>query len=96
MRAWYDIAPGNSGFRQNTDHIAESVTSVQTMIEREIRRDIAPSRIVLGGTAVYTLRFALDPNRQVPITQATIGAPDGTRTTVDVANDAREAEVWSQ
>ena len=58
--------------------------------------DQVPSRIVLGGTAVYTLRFALDPNRLVPVTQATIGAPDGTQTTVDVANDAREAEVWSQ
>src|ERR1051325_3406627 len=49
MRAWYDIAPGNAGFRQNVDHIAESVTSVQAMIEQEVRRGIAPARVALGG-----------------------------------------------
>src|SRR5438477_3710605 len=68
MRAWYDIAPGNSGFRQNTDHIAESVTSVQTMIEREIRRDIVPSRIVLGGFSqggAIALQAALRSTRRL-------------------------------
>jgi YD repeat-containing protein len=53
--------------------------------------DSLPSRIVLGGTAAYTLRFAVDSDRAIPVTQATIEAPDGTRTAVKIANDAREA-----
>jgi phospholipase/carboxylesterase len=49
MRAWYDIVPGDSGFRQNAEHIAASVKSVQEMIEHEVRRGIPSSRVVLGG-----------------------------------------------
>jgi YD repeat-containing protein len=53
--------------------------------------DSLPSRIVLGGTAAYTLRFALDSNRAIPVTQATIEGPDGTQTAVNVADRVREA-----
>ena len=49
-----------------------------------------PSRIVLGGETSYALRFTLDPDRAIPVTQATIEAPDGTRTTVNVADRSRE------
>ncbi len=49
MRAWYDIAPGEGGFRQNAEHIAESVESVHGMIKQEISGGIAASRIVVGG-----------------------------------------------
>jgi hypothetical protein len=53
--------------------------------------DSLPSRIVLAGTAAYTLRFALDSNRAIPVTQATIEGPDGTQTAVNVADRVREA-----
>jgi len=52
--------------------------------------DSLPSRIVLGGSAVYALQFALDRERTIPVTQATIAAPDGTRTAVNVADLRRE------
>jgi phospholipase/carboxylesterase len=49
MRAWYDIAPGEGGFRQNAEHIAESVESVHAMIKQESSGGIAASRIVVAG-----------------------------------------------
>jgi phospholipase/carboxylesterase len=49
MRAWYDIAPGDAGFRQNAAHIGESVRAVHSMIDQEKRRGVAPARIVIGG-----------------------------------------------
>ena len=49
-----------------------------------------PSRVVLRGTAVYTLRFTANPDRSIPVVKASIEAPDGTRMEVDVADRPRE------
>jgi phospholipase/carboxylesterase len=50
MRAWYDIAPSGDGeFRQNAEHIAESVESVHEMIEQQISAGIGASRVVVAG-----------------------------------------------
>lgn len=49
MRAWYDIAMTDHGFEQSAEHIQESVTILQGLIENEIRRGIPCERIVLAG-----------------------------------------------
>jgi phospholipase/carboxylesterase len=49
MRAWYDLAWDERGFRQDATHIAESVRELHGLIERERERGIAAERIVLAG-----------------------------------------------
>ncbi len=66
MRAWYDIALSASGFSQNAGHLAESVEISNHLIERERKRGVDASRIVVAGfsqggaVAMHTaLRFGL-------------------------------------
>jgi phospholipase/carboxylesterase len=49
MRAWYDIAQSDRGFKQNAEHIRESEKIVRDLIERENSRGIPSGRIVLAG-----------------------------------------------
>jgi phospholipase/carboxylesterase len=49
MRAWYDIAFGESGFVQDAVQLAESVQILNCLVERERERGIDPSRIVVAG-----------------------------------------------
>jgi phospholipase/carboxylesterase len=49
MRALYDMAFADGGLQQDRTHLAESVRHVHSLIERELLRGIAASRIVLAG-----------------------------------------------
>jgi phospholipase/carboxylesterase len=49
MRAWYDIAAGAQGFTQNAAHLAESVQILHGLIDRERKRGIAATRVVVAG-----------------------------------------------
>lgn len=49
MRAWYDIAPAEGGFRENEDHLRESEKILRVFIRRELERSIPATRIVLAG-----------------------------------------------
>ncbi len=49
MRAWYDIAVTQQGFKQNAEHLHESEKILQGLIENEIRRGVSGERIVLAG-----------------------------------------------
>jgi phospholipase/carboxylesterase len=49
MRAWYDIAINERGFRQDEAHILESEQTLRRLIEQERERGIDSRRIVLAG-----------------------------------------------
>jgi phospholipase/carboxylesterase len=49
MRAWYDIALGESGFVQNGAQLTESVEILDRLIGRELDRGIPASRVVVAG-----------------------------------------------
>ena len=49
MRAWYDIAIDERGFRQDEAHIRDSEQTLRRLIEQERERGIDSRRIVLAG-----------------------------------------------
>lgn len=50
MPSWYDIlSMGSSGRSVNQEQLQTSVTNVRYLVEQEIKRGIAPERIVLAG-----------------------------------------------
>ncbi|MBI2734152.1 MAG: alpha/beta fold hydrolase [Aquabacterium sp.] len=50
MRAWYDILPTNDpAKREDEASLRRSHQTIQTLIDREVQRGIAPERIVLMG-----------------------------------------------
>ena len=49
MRAWYDISGINLRRDQDTQGIAASVKEIEALIEREVKRGIDASRIILAG-----------------------------------------------
>jgi phospholipase/carboxylesterase len=49
MRAWYDVLGTQINRQEDEAGIRQSQGQVQALIERELRRGIAPSRIVLAG-----------------------------------------------
>lgn len=49
MRAWYDIAIDERGFRQNEAHIRESEQTLRRLIAQECERGVDSRRIVLAG-----------------------------------------------
>jgi phospholipase/carboxylesterase len=62
MRAWYDIRTADLAHREDEQTIRASQTAVEALIERELRRGVAPARIVLAGFsqgAAITLQTGL-------------------------------------
>jgi phospholipase/carboxylesterase len=62
MRAWYDIRTADLAHREDEQTIRASQTAVEELIERELRRGVAPARIVLAGFsqgAAITLQTGL-------------------------------------
>lgn len=62
MRAWYDIVGFDLASRADTAGVAESITQVQALIDREGERGIAPDHIVLAGFSqggAITLSYGL-------------------------------------
>ena len=49
MRAWYDIAIDERGFRQDEAHIRESEQTLRRLIAQECERGVDSRRIVLAG-----------------------------------------------
>lgn len=49
MRAWYDIREANFNSRADLAGVRESQASVEALIASEVRRGVAPRRIVLAG-----------------------------------------------
>jgi phospholipase/carboxylesterase len=49
MRAWYDIRTADLAHREDEGSIRASQAAVQRLIEREVRRGLPSSRIVLAG-----------------------------------------------
>jgi len=49
MRAWFDVLQGEPEHLINAGSFAESVDSVEAIVEREIEGGIPPERIVLAG-----------------------------------------------
>jgi phospholipase/carboxylesterase len=49
MRAWYDIYGADLAEQVDQAGILQSVDAVRALVEREIERGIAPSRIILAG-----------------------------------------------
>ena len=49
MRAWYDIRDMDLANRADAEGVAESIAQVDALIEREARRGIPASRIILAG-----------------------------------------------
>ena len=62
MRAWYDIVGMDLASRADMAGVAESITQVQALVEREIARGIPASRIFLAGFSqggAITLSYGL-------------------------------------
>ncbi len=63
MRAWFDMIPTRTGFRENEDDLRTSMGFVDTLVEAERVRGVSPRRIVLAGfsqgalTALYTALY---------------------------------------
>ena len=49
MRAWYDMAVSDVGYRQDESHINDSAASVRRMIDNQQRLGIEASRVVVAG-----------------------------------------------
>ncbi|WP_176140844.1 alpha/beta hydrolase [Pseudoxanthomonas indica] len=49
MRAWYDIVGMDFATRADSDGIEESIVQVQSLIDRELARGMAPERLLLAG-----------------------------------------------
>lgn len=49
MRAWYDIASNNIAAKQDSAGIRASQTEIESLIDMEVARGIAPSHIFLAG-----------------------------------------------
>ncbi len=49
MRAWYDIATGDIGAKQDAAGIRSSQAAVEALIAQEVARGIAPGNIFLAG-----------------------------------------------
>ncbi len=49
MRAWYDIRTADLAHREDEATIRASRAAVERLIEREVKRGMAPGRIVLAG-----------------------------------------------
>lgn len=49
MRAWYDIAPAQDGFRDNDDDVRASAVLIAGLIDQQIALGMPAERIVLAG-----------------------------------------------
>jgi len=49
MPAWYDILEMSIERKVDLEHLNESATAVQALIDREVARGISPERIILAG-----------------------------------------------
>ena len=49
MRAWYDIRDANLAHRADEAGVEQSIRQVEALIEREGKRGVPPSRVVLAG-----------------------------------------------
>ena len=68
MRAWYDIAYQELGFKEDERGLRESQKLVEELIEREEKRGIPSNRIVLAGFSqggVMTLQTGLRQSRRL-------------------------------
>lgn len=49
MRAWYDILGQGLNAQQDEEGVRESATQIEGLIERELKRGVPLTRIILGG-----------------------------------------------
>ena len=68
MRAWYDIVGMDFPTRADSAGIEESVAQIETLIDRERARGIAPDRLLLAGFSQGgAITLAAGLRRQVPL-----------------------------
>lgn len=98
MRAWYDLLPAPSGWRDDEAGIAAASVAVHSLIVRETERGIPARRIVLGGfsqggaLALYAgLRH---PERLAGIAALSSYLPLAGRLPVEAAQANRDAPVF--
>ena len=68
MRAWYDILSLDTEGRADADGVRESTALLESLVEREIERGIAPGKIVIAGFSqggAIAINAALHSKRQL-------------------------------